>query len=66
MSDLLQSFNRLVNYMFENINGCLVERLPDNKYRWHDTVGTREEIIQHQKEVWEKVGNNEKNKKQST
>ena len=44
MTDLSQSFNKLVNYMFLPIGGRLVERLPDGKFRWGNIVGTRDEI----------------------
>lgn len=44
MTDLSQSFNKLVNYMFLPIGGRLVERLPDGKFRWGNIVGTEEEI----------------------
>lgn len=44
MTDLSQSFNKLVGSMYENIGGCLVERLSENKYRWGKLVGTRSEI----------------------
>lgn len=44
MTDLSKSFNKLVTSLYENIGGCLVERLSENKYRWGMFVGTREKI----------------------
>lgn len=44
MTDLSHSFNKLKDAIYENIRGCLCERLPGNKYRWREHIGTREEI----------------------
>lgn len=44
MTDLSQSFNKLIDFMFEKIDGNSCERLPDGKFRWGEFIGTREEI----------------------
>lgn len=44
MTDLSNSFNKLVGSMYENIQGCLCEKLPDGIFKWRDTIGTREQI----------------------
>lgn len=44
MTDLSQSFNNLVASAYESILGCLVEKLPDGRFRWRDTIGTREQV----------------------
>lgn len=43
-ADLPQSFNKLVDSMYESILGCLCEKLPDGRFKWRDTIGTREQI----------------------
>lgn len=44
MTDLSQSFNKLIDSMYENIGGCLCEKLPNDKFRWREFIGTREEV----------------------
>lgn len=63
-ADLSQSFNKLIDSMYENVDGCLFEKLPDGRYRWKGFEGTKEELREHIKGVWEKVANNQENKKQ--
>lgn len=44
MTDLSKSFNKLTDALYENVLGCLCEKMPDGRFRWRDTVGTREQI----------------------
>lgn len=44
MTDLSQSFNKLTDSLYENIYGALCEKLPDGRFKWRDTEGTREQI----------------------
>ena len=44
MTDLSQSFNHFIRNNFATVRGCLIEILPDKKFRWNGITGTREEI----------------------
>lgn len=63
-TDLSQSFNKLVNFMFEKIDGHNCERLPDGKFRWGKFIGAREEIEKAISDAG-KVIENSLNKKKS-
>lgn len=62
MTDLSQSFNKLKDILYENIQGCLCEILPENKYKWNGNIGTRDEIEKAIKESGKNIENSLKNK----
>lgn len=58
MPDLSQLFNKLIACgMYEKIEGCLCERLPDDKFKWGNIAGTRSEIEAAIKEAGENLKN---------
>ena len=63
MSNLGHAFKEFIDYNFVNIDGLLCERVSENTFNWNGFIGTKEELREHIKGVWEKVANNDKNKK---
>jgi hypothetical protein len=43
--------------MFITLHGCLVEKLPGDKYKWNGFTGSKEEIEQRIKEAAKDLGN---------
>jgi hypothetical protein len=50
-TDLGKSFEKLKKEMFITVNGCLVEVLPDHKFRWNGYIGSFTEVAEKIREA---------------
>jgi hypothetical protein len=51
MTDIAKSFEKLKNEVFVEINGCLLERLSGDIFKWKDFKGTFPEVAEKIREA---------------